>query len=147
MGKTHVDVVALDGLGAGWGNPVRLNGYGRSGEFVTLTVRGDVADNTNGTAEVKVFTAIPPNHGSMVDNHTALLAALDPDAILDEHVFLHVTGLTVTDHATDVSESVNLRDVTQESALYARPDVRYQMWASVKGVTGIVYVGFKAEGD
>jgi hypothetical protein len=44
-----------DGLGVGWSNPILVDQMGRSGEVVSLEVRGDPADATTGVATLMLF--------------------------------------------------------------------------------------------
>lgn len=152
-GKSKVTIASPDGLGAGWSDPVRVDGIGRSGELYELTVRGDVTDATAGTADVMLFAAADPTAGTQHSSSVQAsvpVADLDPDAINDEYIFVEITGLTVAASATTKSDSVNFLDpaVNNGPALYAIPNNKgMAIWCAVKGVTGVVHVGLKARGD
>jgi hypothetical protein len=74
-----------DGLGVGWSNPILVDQMGRSGEVVSLEVRGDPADATTGTATLMLFEApIPKNPADYIDAPGIVdVAKLDPATIPD----------------------------------------------------------------
>jgi len=134
--KTLKTTLVPEGVGAGWSEALRVSGLGRSGEVVTLAVRGDLGDATAGTMTLVLFEAPLNSAGTLPD----------PAAIADENIALRIAGLTVAASATVASDSVNVRDLTKWAALYAVTRADQGLFLAIQGVTGKVHVTLRAQG-
>lgn len=143
--KAHLEPI---GVGAGWSDPLQVSGLGRSGEVTNLELRGGFDDGTTGTAEVVLFEApIPTGPEGFSSNRVVKATVLDPAAIADGDKAMYVTALAVAPSLTVSSATVNLRDITKSTTLYAatRPD--WGLFLSVRGVTGKVHVYLRGEAN
>ena len=131
--------VTVNGLGAGWANPVRLTQMGLSGIIALIHGRGDVTDATTGNIEVQIWRApYPKDPADMVDSSTVLVTAMDPGAVVRDDVFLNLTGFVIAPHVTASTDEVNLLLSTSGATFSAN---NQDIWISLKGVVGRVHFG------
>jgi hypothetical protein len=147
--KTFKATLEPDGLGVGWSNPILVDQMGRSGEVVSLEVRGDPTDATTGTATLMLFEApIPKNPADYIDAPGIVdVAKLDPATIPDGDQALRIVGLTIAPSATVSSDKVNVRDQTTGAAVYAVSVPSNALFLAISGVTGKVNVVIRAQGQ
>lgn len=130
--------ITVDGLGAGWANPVRLTQIGLTGLISLIHGRGDVGDATAGNIELQIFRAPHPGAANMIDKNTADVTAMDPGAVVRSDIFLNITGFVIAPHATAASDEVNLT-LSVGGAVFSANN--QDIWISLKGVLGEVHFG------
>ncbi len=147
--KTFKATLEPVGLGVGWSNPILVDQMGRSGEIVSLEVRGDPTDATTGTATIMLFEApSPKNPADFIEAPGIVdVAALDPTTIADGDQALRISGLTVAPSATASSDKVNVRDTTANAALYSVSVPSNALYFAISGVAGKVIVVIRAQGQ
>jgi len=145
--KAHHEPVGAGGVA--WSNPIQVSGLGRSGELTSLEVRGNLVDATTGTMTLMLFEAPIPEPGAFLSSRVVDVLKLNPANIADGDQALRVSGITVApDSPDDVasSDSVNIRDLTKGTALYAIERRDRALFLAILGVSGRVHTYFRAEG-
>lgn len=113
-----------------WSTPQRLNRFTEAGKIVHHLLRAP-ASSTVTAAEMLVF----------VDNEDADHTSFDGDAVPDERVIVHRTGITIAGSATAADDEVTLTnpgyyDLRGHEAAELPQKVKKALYVSYKGVTG-----------